>query len=81
MSQIEKNLGEIMTKHNWWKYLLIMVVSVFLSGCSLLDNLLFTKSEVPEFSFSGYVRADGKPLEGATVDCGVSKVTINEQGY
>lgn len=58
-----------------------MVVSVFLSGCSLLDNLLFTKSEVPEFSFSGYVRADGKPLEGATVDCGVSKVTTNEQGY
>lgn len=70
-----------MTKNNWWKYLLIMVVSVFLSGCSLLDNLLFTKSEVPEFSFSGYVRADGKPLEGATVDCGVNKVLTNEQGY
>ena len=70
-----------MTRKNWWKYLCLMAVTLLLSGCSLLDNLLFAKTSVPEFSFSGYVFADGKALDGATVDCGVASTETNESGY
>lgn len=70
-----------MTKNNWWKYLCLCVVSLMLSGCSMLENLFFAKTEVPEFSFSGYVMADGKALEGAIVDCGMLSTETNESGY
>lgn len=70
-----------MTKNNWWKYLCLCLVTFLLSGCSLLENLFFAKTEVPEFSFSGYVTADGLALEGATVDCGLSTTETNESGY
>ncbi len=70
-----------MTKKNWWKCLCLMLASLALSGCSLLEGLLFTKSTVPEFSFSGYVFADGKALEGAKVDCGISSTETDESGY
>lgn len=76
-----QRVGDIMTKNNWWKYLCLCVVSLMLSGCSMLENLFFTKTEVPEFSFSGYVMADGKALEGAIVDCGVLSTETNESGY
>ncbi len=70
-----------MTKRNWFGYIVMIAVCFLISGCSLLDNLLFTKSEVPEFSFSGYVRADGEPLADATVDCGISSCQTDENGY
>ncbi len=70
-----------MTKNNWWKYLCLCFVTFLLSGCSLLENLFFAKTEVPEFSFSGYVTADGLALEGAIVDCGLSTTETNESGY
>lgn len=70
-----------MTKKNWWKCLCLMLASLALSGCSLLEGLLFTKTTVPEFSFSGYVFADGKALEGAKVDCGISSTETDESGY
>lgn len=70
-----------MSKKNWWQILYVLMVSVLLSGCSLLEGLLFAKTSVPEFSFSGYVYADGKALEGATVDCGISSTETNESGY
>lgn len=70
-----------MTKKNWWKILCLCVVSLLFGGCSLLDNLLFTKNTVPEFTFSGYVYADGKALEGALVDCGMKTTTTDQMGY
>ena len=70
-----------MTKKNWWKFLCLCAVSLLFGGCSLLDNLLFTKNSVPEFTFSGYVYADGKALEGALVDCGMKTTTTDEMGY
>ena len=70
-----------MTKNNWWKFLCLCVVSLLFGGCSLLDNLLFTKNSVPEFTFSWYVYADGKALEGALVDCGMKTTTTDEMGY
>lgn len=70
-----------MTRKNWWKYLCLVICCVWLSGCSLLDNILFEKTIVPEFSFSGYVSADGSALEGATVDCGLRTCTTDETGY
>ena len=70
-----------MVRKNLWQILCIMMVSVLLSGCSLLEGLLFAKTSVPEFSFSGYVYADGKALEGATVDCGVSSTETDDSGY
>lgn len=70
-----------MTKRKWIKICLMMVMSMFLGGCSLLEGLLFAKEEVPEFSFSGYVVADGRPLEGAMVDCGITSSTTDSTGY
>ena len=70
-----------MTRRNWFVYMVMFAVCFLISGCSLLDNLLFTKSQVPEFSFSGYVRADGEPLADATVDCGISSCQTDENGY
>lgn len=70
-----------MAKKNWWKYLCLCLVSLLLAGCSLMEDLFLSKSEVPEFAFSGYVYADGKPLSGATVSCGVSSLKTNDLGY
>lgn len=70
-----------MTKKNWWKLLCLGIATLCLSGCSLLENLFLTHEEVPEFSFSGYVMADGKALSGATVDCGISTTQTDEKGY
>lgn len=70
-----------MTKRRFSNLILILLISIFLSGCSLLDGLLFTKDTVPEYSFSGYVYADGSPLSGATVDCGLNLTTTNDEGY
>ena len=70
-----------MTKKNWWKFLCLCVISLLFGGCSFIDNLLFTKATVPEFTFSGYVYADGKALEGATIDCGMKTTTTDQMGY
>lgn len=59
----------------------MIMMSMFLGGCSLLEGLLFAKEEVPEFSFSGYVVADGRPLDGAVVDCGITSSTTDSTGY
>lgn len=69
-----------MKKHIFANIFLIMILSIFLSGCSLLEGLFLTTDEVPTYSFSGYVYADGEPLANATVNCG--KITsTDEQGY
>ncbi len=70
-----------MTKRRCSNLILILLISIFLSGCSLIEELLFTKDTVPEYSFSGYVYADGSPLDGVTVDCGLNTATTNELGY
>lgn len=70
-----------MTKRRCSNLILILLISIFLSGCSLFDGLLFTKDMVPEYSFSGYVYADGNPLEGVTVDCGLNTAFTNDHGY
>ena len=56
------------------------IVSLLFSGCSLLEGLLFTKPDVDEFSFSGFVSADGEALVGAKVDCGVASCETDEDG-
>lgn len=70
-----------MTKRKCSNLILILLMSIFLSSCSLIDGLLFTKDAVPEYSFSGYVYADGNPLSGAIVDCGLNSTTTNDEGY
>lgn len=71
-----------MKRKNWWKYLCMIAMSLLLTGCSLnFESLFFAQKEVPEYSFSGYVYADGLALEGATVDCGTASTKTNEKGY
>lgn len=69
-----------MKKHLFANIFLIMIFSIFLSGCSLLEGLFLTTDEVPQYSFSGYVYADGEPLANATINCG-QITTSNEFGY
>ncbi len=69
-----------MKKHIFANIFLIMILSIFLSGCSLLEGLFLTTDEVPSYSFSGYVYADGQPIEGATINCGQTAVS-DEQGH
>ena len=69
-----------MRRKNWIVIMVLGIVSLMLSGCSLLEGLLFTKPNVEEFSFSGYVSADGEALAGAKVDCGVATCETDEDG-
>ena len=43
--------------------------------------VLLSPKEIPTYSFSGYVYADGVAVEGATVSCGVMKTETNSDGY
>lgn len=70
-----------MKKIFWWKLICLFFISSFISGCSFVENIFFSKNTIKEFSFSGYVTADGKALEGAIVDCGLNTCTTDEMGY
>lgn len=69
-----------MKRKNWLLVMALGIVSLLFSGCSLLEGLLFTKPDVDEFSFSGFVSADGEALAGAKVDCGIASCETDEDG-
>jgi len=60
----------------------ILIPILLLVGVLFYVKAVFlTPKEVETYSFSGYVYADGLPLEGATISCDVGTATTDSKGY
>lgn len=80
------NRGKFMAKKQMKKGVkaTLIVISIILSLVAVLGvvfGIILKKEEIPTFSFSGYVYADGEALSGAKVSCGVIQTETNEDGY
>ena len=68
-------------KINVLNLIALICMSLFLGGCSLLNTIMYAEPEQEEFSFSGYVMADGEAVESAVVNCGPKSVETDENGF
>ncbi|MGN0961682.1 MAG: hypothetical protein ACI4PF_05770, partial [Christensenellales bacterium] len=76
-------MGKTKSKKKSLKIILITIASIL----AVIGVLLFVffvvlkPKEVPTYSFSGYVYADGEALNGAKVSCGIKQTETDENGY
>ena len=72
-----------MQKKKGLKITLYIIVPILLlvAGFVYVKAVFFTPKEIPAYSFSGYVYADGLPLEGVTISCEEGTAITSDRGY